>query len=786
MKIAATLIFSGSQWLWPSALFLAAGLGILFWSYRSARGLGATRWICLLLKTAALAALAFCLLEPFWAGQRAKPGSNLFLVVADNSQSMRIADLSGEPSRGERLRELLDPVRHDWPGILDAFFETRRFSFDWRLQPLKDAAGLDFDGQGSSMGAALRTVAERYKGRPVAGILLLTDGNATDLAESAAWQGLPPVYPVIMGRDASIPDISVEQASVTQTSFEDTPVTIQAGVRVNGFQGRKVTARLLDREGNKEAEQTLTAPASGDLLSFRFQPHPKSKGVVFYRVVAGLQDELETGTSSEAILANNQRVLAVDRNGNPRRILYVGGRPNWEFKFLNRAVAEEEQIQLTGLIRVAKREPKFEFRGRVGESGNPLFRGFADQSREETERYDQPVMARLNVRDEFELRAGFPQTPEELYPYQAVIVDDLEAEFFTADQARLLQKFVSERGGGFLMLGGAESFQQGGYRHTPIGDMLPVYLDRVDDPKASEHLKLNLTREGLLQPWVRLRELAGDEKARLEQMPAFQVINPVREVKPGASILAVAVNEAGKTFPALAVQQFGRGRTAALTLGDMWRWGLRDADSHRDLDKTWRQLLRWLVADVPERVEVQAVPIPDDPAQAVQLQVRVRDSKFQPMEEATVSLEIQPVMTGTNSAVSPVRITAEASPTEPGLFQATYVPRVAGGFLARASVTNAVGAELGRAETGWSADPAASEFRSLTPNRPLLDDIARKTGGEIVAASGLDAFARALPRRKAPVMEDWSTPFWHTPAMFALALGCLILEWGLRRWKGLP
>jgi len=53
-----------------------------------------------------------------------------------------------------------------------------------------------------------------------------------------------------------------------------------------------------------------------------------------------------------------------------------------------------------------------------------------------------------------ELRGGFPKTAEELYAYHAIIIDDLESEFFTADQLMLVQKFVSERGGGFLMLEG--------------------------------------------------------------------------------------------------------------------------------------------------------------------------------------------------------------------------------------------------------------------------------------------------------------------------------------------
>jgi hypothetical protein len=39
---------------------------------------------------------------------------------------------------------------------------------------------------------------------------------------------------------------------------------------------------------------------------------------------------------------------------------------------------------------------------------------------------------------------------------------------------------------------------------------------------------------------------------------------------------------------------------------------------------------------------------------------------------------------------------------------------------------------------------------------------------------------------RSPVMEGWTTPAWHTPALFGFALACLVAEWGLRRWKGLP
>ena len=787
----AALTFSGWNWLWPVVGAMFVALLLLIWNYRAAPR-GMVRWVCLCLKLLGLAALAVCLLEPLWSGQRAKPGANLLAIVADNSQGMQIKDRGETRSRGELLRDLLDPQRKAWQGTLEENFEVRRYFFDARLQTTKDFSELVFDGRASAIGATLRTLAERYRNRPLAGVLLLTDGNATDLRAAPDLAGFPPIYPVVMGEREPARDIAVQQAHVTQTDFEDAPVSVQAEVTATGYRGESIAAQLLDSSGKKVEEKTLRARRDDEPLAFRFQFRPAKAGLSFYRLHVGAKHEVAAAstqkTSEEATLANNSRVLIVDRGRGPYRILYVAGRPNWEFKFLNRAVQEDAQLQLVGLVRVARREPKFNFLGRAGETSNPLYRGFGNQSPDQVERYDQPVLVRLNARDEFELRTGFPRTPEDLYGYHAVIVDDLESEFFAPDQAALLQKFVSERGGGFLMLGGIDTFQEGKYQRTPIGDMLPVYLDRVEETKATEALHLNLTREGWLQPWARLRDNEVDEKARLQGMPPFQVLNPVREVKPGASVIATVSDAAGKTNAALVVQRLGRGRTAALTVGDVWRWGFHDTAAHQDMDKFWRQLMRWLVTDVPNQVELTVEPQPEDASGAVRLQVRVRDQTFQPLDNAGVSVEVQPVMmeSTAGAATNSIRLATEPSGTEAGLYQATYVPRITGGYKATAFVTNAIGAEVGHAEAGWSTDLAAEEFRSLTPNVALLESIARKTGGEIIPAGKLAEFARNLPHRRAPVMDSWTFPLWHTPAMFAFALACFLGEWGLRRWKGMP
>ncbi|HTD68176.1 MAG TPA: hypothetical protein VK846_16750, partial [Candidatus Limnocylindria bacterium] len=195
-----------------------------------------------------------------------------------------------------------------------------------------------------------------------------------------------------------------------------------------------------------------------------------------------------------------------------------------------------------------------------------------------------------------------------------------------------------------------------------------------------------------------------------------------------------------------------------------------------------RQMMRWLVADVPNRFVVHVEP--KESSDTVSLQVRAKEKTFQPLDNASVQLIVTAIESGVKST-NTVKLKADAA-TEPGLYEAAYVTRRAGAYRVDAIISDANGAEVGRAEAGWTSDPAAEEFRSLKPNRAFLETLAKQTGGEVVSTKNLVRFAKSLPNRKAPVMESMSIPLWHTPAMFLFALACFVAEWGVRRWKGLP
>jgi hypothetical protein len=212
----------------------------------------------------------------------------------------------------------------------------------------------------------------------------------------------------------------------------------------------------------------------------------------------------------------------------------------------------------------------------------------------------------------------------------------------------------------------------------------------------------------------------------------------------------------------------------------MWRWNIRREDhKESDLDKAWRQMVRWLVADVPKPVEVETRPAKDT-AGGIEVLVRARDEQFQPLDNATVTLHVQ------SPDERAIQLVAEASDRGPGTYLASFAPRAAGAYRARVEVTGPDGSTIGERETGWSVEPETEEFRTLTANRPLLVRLAEETGGETLTVDGLEAFVSSLPNRKIPVVESWTYPLWHQWHVFLLAIACLVGEWGLRRWRGLP
>lgn len=784
----SSLVWGSPNWFWAVLGTLLAFLSLLL--VIALRSPVPRRWQLGLfaLKALALSLLAFCLLDPLIARQHAKPGENIVVLLADRSASMTIRESPGSPaSRGDGVKALLSDPESAWRTRLSQDFDVRHYTFGESIARVEGFQDLQFDAPGSNLGGALAMLARRFQRQPLAAIFLFTDGNSTDPIPSELASGVP-VFPVWNETQQPIADLAISQVSVSQSNFEDAPVSVVARIAAAGKPPGQVLVtlepELAPEETADEFQRKSEQLTLGDRLeaTARFLVKPSRPGVLFYRLRAVDSEAPAAASESgrdEATLINNERLLVVNRDAHVSRILYLAGRPNWEHKFLGRALADDDLLQLVSLVRIAKKEAKFDFRGRVGESSNALFRGFKDRPDEETEAYDQPVLVRLNTRDEKELSDGFPKTKAALYEFDAVILDDVEAAFLSHDQQALLDQFVSERGGGLLMLGGRDSYRHGHWEQTPVADALPVYLHRPEE-RIDEKFAWRLTRDGWLEPWMRIRETEQAEQRRLAAAPPLTMRNGVQDIKPGARVLAEVETESGQLYPALVVQQYGRGRAGALLVGDLWRWSLQAQDVQEDdPGKSWRQIVRWLVGDVPKRLEVAVEPVYREVTGAVSIQARVRDRNFDPQDGIRVEILVR------QPDGSEVSLDVQPSLKEPGLFEALHVSRMPGGYVARVRVPGEGDQPPRQTEIGWTSDPAAAEFESTSVNKALLDRLAEQTGGRVVSRSQLEEFVAGLPYRELPSMEVETTPLWHRTWMLLAVIGLLGLEWGLRRWRGL-
>ena len=167
--------------------------------------------------------------------------------------------------------------------LLSGKMLTGRDAAHKRIKDMLDAGEplpVDFKGRASSLIGATRNLGQRFSGRSLAGILIFSDGNATDLESLSDGLGpLPPIYPVVMGKSSAIKDISITLVQVTASTFEDAPVTIRCALAATGFAADQIEVRLLDPDGTLLETQR---PLPGQAMHVEFEVKPEAWFTEFY------------------------------------------------------------------------------------------------------------------------------------------------------------------------------------------------------------------------------------------------------------------------------------------------------------------------------------------------------------------------------------------------------------------------------------------------------------------------------------------------------------------------
>lgn len=794
-----------AKWAWAPAVFsLWAILSIAGWFSYPANQSVKVRWIGTLLRSLGLGVLCFCLLDPNRSVTVPKSQANTVAVMLDNSRSMQALyqksksadDVLATSPIGLERKDLVDSFSEviddeaGWFKDLGAQYRIRKYLFGGQLKSVEDFQGWDGSEYESNIQGALESLKARYATQPPAAIVLITDGRSTNSVgfqdtDKVMSDSKIPVYPVLIPPQGDQRrDLWIQDVSVQTSDFEIAPVTISGTLGHRGFSSEKVEVLLEDMNQSVLQNQIIEISTGSKKQVFRFQFRPKESGSSGYRIVCRCVREVP---GLEMTLDNNHRYVAVDRAMGPYRILYLAGRPNWEYKFLQRALSEDAEVSLTALIRIANKQPKFSFRAKGSDDTNPLFSGFEDVSDEEKEKYNEPVFARLGVVGQEELAKGFPKDAEELFAYSMVIIDDLETEFFTVDQLQLLRQFVSQRGGSLLMLGGQESMRGRKFRDSVLGQLLPVYGDPSEpemlipslEQDSPDTIRYQLSREGWLLPYLRLHDNEIDESKRLEQMPVFQVWNQTSQIKAGARILVECPLPDGQMAPLLVMQKFGKGTTGAMMVGDLWRWALMNTqDKISPFYQGWRQLIRGMIVDIPRRVQVTGRVDAMQNAKRL-IDVQVRDENFASMDNAIVEIHIKP------PKGELMMIKAAPSMQSAGLYQTSFLMRDSGVYHVTAKARDPDGNAIEESQMAFVYEPEAEELANISVSEETLASISKSSGGELIPYRSLGSILGKIPVDQLPYTQTRISPLWHTPWLLGIAIGCLAIEWWWRRRYGL-
>lgn len=742
-----SLAFDAPVPVWVIVLLAAGAIAWAITSYRRHAGslTPATRIALASCRAIAIATLAFALARPVLVLSTSIQQRNVVAVVVDDSRSMAVRDMEGQ-ARGDVVMRLAGGADSALLRALSERYQLRVFRLGSGGR-LPDASSVRFEGARTRLASSLLRIEDDLTGVPTAGVVLLSDGadNSSATPDDA---GLPeqllslrarqvPVYAVGIGRERFERDVEVARVEAPRTLLRDASLFVQVVLVQRGYGGTRIPI-VVEDSGRIVGTATAVLPRDGEAVSVRIRVPASEVGARLLQVKVPVQQ-------GELIAENNVRTTLVVVRDRREKILYLEGEPRFELKFLRRAVEADGNVQLVTLLRSSR--DKF---------------------------------LRLGVDDSLELAAGFPRTREELFAYRAVVLGSVEAAFFTADQLRMLADFVSERGGGLLMLGGRDALGEGGFGGTAVSDALPLELQGVPgDAAAVATLQATPTGPGAGHPALQLAPTDSATRARWAALPPLTSVNRLGRAKPGATVLLNGTSSDGVTSrPLLAFQRYGRGKAIVFAAQDSWLWQM-DASIPVD-DQThetfWRQMLRWLVSDVPDRVEA-LVADESGPGEGITLRAEVNDSAFLKANGATVQGTVTPPSGVTQE------VALEWAVERDGEYRATYVPD--GNGVHEVRLRAVIGADTVVSEGAFvRVAPPTAEYFGAEMRPALLRQVAEETGGRYYPAERALDVAKDMVYSASGATVVEKKDLWDMPVLLVVLLAALGAEWAIRRRRG--
>ncbi|MFN0059703.1 MAG: VWA domain-containing protein [Planctomycetota bacterium] len=751
--------------------------------------------ILTMLRTAALLAVGAFLCEPILVREQVRKQNSHILVLVDDSFSMGIADRYGDDEQRVRLETVLGAPLNDQTtrlelvrGLLASdrlkFIERLRekgnvrvVSFSNELKTVCDlprheaGAGaaptdvlpnydaIEARGKVTRIGDALYEAVNELRGETVSAVVLLSDGRDTGgiLTPEEAADRLHrreiPIHAVGVGNAEEPKDIRVFNLDIAEVILERDKVPVDVNIVSRGFSSGEqipVQLKLIGEDGSVPTRpDEIIYVRLEDLKeqTVRIEFTPRRPGKFLARVEVPVQD-------GELFKENNYVEKPVTVLSQKINVLYVDGRPRWEYRYLSHALTRDPTMETHVLLTSSDPE-------RLQLSSSSL----------------TPIDA-------------FPTSREELFKYHVLVIGDVHPDTFSAEQKAWIVELVDDIGGGVVFVSGARYMPQK-YRGDPLETLFPVVLEDIDRSgyeatSITNDFALALTVEGRTHP---ILQLVGDneENAALwadagrkdKMLPGFYWYAQVKKLTKGA--VALATHPLDRNFkqelrPVFAYQFLGRGRTFVSLTDETWRW--RRGVGNKYFYRFWGQVVRFVstgrLLGQKQRFSVSTDQRDYPLGSTVRILARVLDEKFKPLRD-----ESYPVLYERGDATERARneVRAVQVPGRPEYFEVAIEAR-----------------ELGEHKV-WiehlESEAASTTYRVLVPQveyqEPRMDQarlqkIARLSSGSYHDLAQAEALLdKVQPYQLEVAVPAESTPLWDRWGFIVALVSLLAVEWILRK-----
>ncbi len=672
--------------------------------------------------------------------RRAQPvfERNTVLTLFDTSASMSVTD----DGRLPRLDKALDKFDKCFRSP-DAGPEYRMYGFDEHPYHCGSPELLRRWGPASNLrevfslaaDALLRDAPDVPADAPT-GVIIFTDGQAEDKDPRhylPVQQKDLPLLLVGVGPRRPHPDVAVKSILAPARTPAEAPFTATVAITAAGTLNEPVTLELLRDD---------TAIESRPLARGQFRSAgagPQEATSAFTMPAPGLGTHVLTArvkaVQGEVNLANNACSTVVEISP-PRtlEVLLYTQWANFDIGKIRQALTRDKRIHLNLGFDVVKE---------VGANNYSPVRPRRDDA------YTSGGMAVL------------PETKEEFYPYDVIILGPCDLQGLTSTQREGLYDFVAQRGGGLLLLPGQTITSLAARRDEKADALLPVVLDQRDSrlwpPRPDA---ITLTFEAQVSHLFDPNAFGGPA-------PSISPYHEIVGTKPAATTLATVGD-----VPIIAAQRLGRGRVCLLNASKLFTLYREDRQGGL-LGELVCGLAAYLGRTPAQGAGVELfVERNAEDAEQVTCSAYVVDRTFQPVRNANV------LLTAGDQ-------TLRMEPTGRGYYRATLDWGPVQSLVATAQA-EFNGSFLGERTIAASLPPVRDEMSCVDLDEPFLRALAQRTGGRYLHIDEVsqDTVKLFVARHQVGVTETISSLWPQWPVLIAL---CLLLStgWFVRRAIGL-